>query len=312
MKALLTGASSFTGFWFAQELSARGFEVVAPLRGRASAYEGVRAKRVEGLSRHAAIVEDCAFGSAPFIELVARGGFSVICHHAAEVTNYRSPDFDVEKAVAGNTYNLRRVLETAKTNGLRAIVATGSVFEQDEGIGDPPHRAFSPYGLSKGLTWEVIRYWCTVLGIPAGKFVIGNPFGPFEEPRLGAYLIDQWKAGKAAEIRTPLYLRDNIHVDLLAKSYAQFVHTIADTGRDGRIGISGYRETQGAFAERLAAEMRPRLEIACEVVLARQTDFSEPMVRLNTDVPDAAALGWTEVAAWDGLAQFYRERLAAG
>ena len=33
MRALLTGASSFTGYWFAAKLRAAGFSVVAPLRG---------------------------------------------------------------------------------------------------------------------------------------------------------------------------------------------------------------------------------------------------------------------------------------
>ena len=32
MKVLLTGASSFSGVWFAEKLAAAGAEVVAPLR----------------------------------------------------------------------------------------------------------------------------------------------------------------------------------------------------------------------------------------------------------------------------------------
>ena len=38
MKALLTGASSFTGLWFARALAERGIEVVAPLRGGLDSY----------------------------------------------------------------------------------------------------------------------------------------------------------------------------------------------------------------------------------------------------------------------------------
>ena len=54
---------------------------------------------------------------------------------------------------------------------------TGSVFEQNEGAGEPPLVAFSPYGLSKGLTAEVVRHRCREFGIRYGKFVIPNPFG---------------------------------------------------------------------------------------------------------------------------------------
>ena len=61
MRVLLTGASSFTGFWFAKTLKAKGATVAAPLRGRASAYEGVRANRVKHVASVAQIVEDVLY-----------------------------------------------------------------------------------------------------------------------------------------------------------------------------------------------------------------------------------------------------------
>ena len=308
MKVLLTGASSFTGFWFAQALNDAGATVIAPLRGTRQSYQGLRAERVFRLASFARVVEDCAFGSAAFLSLVDQEDFDVLCHHAAQVANYRSLDFDPVAALADNTLNLRRILEALKGRGLKAVIGTGSVFEHDEGIGDPPHGAFNPYGLSKGLTWQVLRFWSASLGLPLGKFVIPNPFGPFEEPRFCASLIDQWYKGQTAEVRTPSYLRDNIHVDLLALAYAAFARRIVDTGRSDRIGVTGYREAQGAFAERFAGAMRGRLGLECRVALPKQTDFAEPMVRLNSDMPDVTALGWDETRAWDRLAAYYRER----
>jgi hypothetical protein len=47
------------------------------------------------------------------------------------------------------------------------------------------------------------------------------------------------------------------------------------------------------------------------VELANQTSFPEPRVRINTDVLDAAALGWDEAAAWDEFARYYLELLRA-
>ena len=223
MRILLTGASSFTGFWFARTLAQHGDQVVAPLRRRLDAYTGVRAIRVNQLSEFAEVVEEAPFGSDAFMSMVQQAKFDVLSHHAAEAANYRSLDFDTSAALGQNTLNLRKVLESINRQGLKAVIATGTVFEQDEGIGDNLGRAVSPYGLSKGLTWQVIRYWCNLLKIPVGKFVIGNPFGPFEEPRFCAYLIERWRAGEVAEVRTPCYLRDNIHVDLLALAYTHFV-----------------------------------------------------------------------------------------
>jgi nucleoside-diphosphate-sugar epimerase len=302
MKVLLTGASSFTGLHFARALAAAGHEVVAPLRAPLAAYaDGVRAARVKALPEVARIVEDCPFGSDRLLALAREGGFNLLCHHAAEVGDYRSPDFDVTRAVAANTHRLREVL--LALGGHAGILATGSVFEQEEGAGTAPLVAFSPYGLSKGLTYQVVQHWARAMGRPHGKFTIPNPFGPFEEPRFCAYLVRTWKEGKAAEVRTPLYVRDNIHVSLLAEAYAGFAARVAAGAEEARLNPSGYVESQGAFAERFARAMRARSSLACEVRLAVQTEFSEPLVRINTD--PVAPPGWDDAAAWNTCAAAY-------
>jgi nucleoside-diphosphate-sugar epimerase len=240
------------------------------------------------------------------MDLVASRKFDVLCHHAARVTDYRSLDFDILGAVADNTRNIREILARMQGNGLQAVVFTGSVFEANEGAGNWPMRAFSPYGLSKGLTFDIVRHWCLHFAIPLGKFLIANPFGPWEEPRFCAYLIKTWRAGAVAEVRTPDYLRDNIHVDLLALAYAQFVQRMIERRAPEKFGPMGYAETQGAFAERFAAAMRPRLNWKCALNLLAQTDFSEPLARVNTHPIDGVKLGWSETAAWDELADYYR------
>jgi UDP-glucose 4-epimerase len=54
--------------------------------------------------------------------------------------------------------------------------------------------------------------------------------------------------------------------------------------------------------------MAPRLGIACPITLLQQSEFGEPMVRINTDRADGAASGWSEAAAWDAEAEFYQNR----
>jgi UDP-glucose 4-epimerase len=306
MLALLTGGSSFSGYWFATRLRAAGFTVVAPLVGMPEAYSGVRGVRVKKLSEVAELIGNCPFGSAAFLDLIARSNFDVLCHHASRVGDYRNPDFDISAALADNVKNLRTIIERMQDHGLKAIVYTGSVFEENEGVGNEPLRAFSPYGLSKGITAQVIRYWCTQYSIPFGKFVISNPFGPLEEVRFCSYLIKTWRSGQIAEVRTPTYVRDNIHVDLLALAYADFVKRMIEIRRSDRLGPMGYIESQGAFSERYAEAMRPRLGLDCKLKFLQQTDFSEPFVRINSHVIDAEALGWSEADAWDGIAEYYQ------
>jgi len=308
VKILLTGGSSFTGLWFARSLTVAGHTVVAPLKGMIGDYSGLRGERVTELKAVAEVVEGCPFGSAGFLDLASQGSFDLLCQHAARTGDYRNPDFDILGAVADNTQQLVEVLKTLLTRGLAGVVLTGTVFEQDEGAGDAPLRAFSPYGLSKGLTWQYYRYLSQTMGFPLGKFVIPNPFGPFEEPRFCNYLIQTWFKGEVPTVRTPLYVRDNIHVDLLAASYAAFAGKVPTQNGVIKLNPSFYVESQGAFANRFAAEMTPRLGIACPVTPLQQSEFAEPMVRLNTDRIDGEALGWKEAAAWDAEAEFYMAR----
>ncbi|NWJ27278.1 NAD(P)-dependent oxidoreductase [Rhizobium sp. RM] len=307
MKVLLTGASSFTGYWFAEMLVSSGFKVVAPLRGSLSSYnEGVRAERVRRLLNVAEVIESAPFGSENF-QRIAAGGFDILCHHAAQVANYRSPEFDVVAAVGENTHNLRGVLTTLRRNGLKSVVLTGSVFEQNEGAGNQPLLAFSPYGLSKGLTSELVKYHCREFDLAFGKFVIPNPFGPLEEPRFAAYLMRTWKQGEVARVNTPDYVRDNIHVRLLASAYAKFVSQVAViTNAELSLNPSGYVETQGAFAQRFANSMRDRLQLDCALELGVQNDFSEPLMRVNTQSAAHYVGAWDENSAWRELADSYR------
>ncbi len=302
MKILFTGGSSFTGYWFAKELASTGHEVFAVFRQHEYA-DDLRQARVKSLAEVCRPIYGISFGDDQFVDLIKASSWDLLCHHAAEVTNYRSSDFNVAAAVENNTRRLPLILDHLRDAGCSKIVLTGSVFENDEGAGSVPLNAFSPYGLSKGLTWQMFRYYAQSRKIDLGKFVIPNPFGPYEEPRFTYYLIKNWFATVVPIVNTPSYVRDNIHVSLLAKAYVHFCSTLGNG--IGRTNPSGYIESQGSFARRLASEMSGRLGLKCEVELKAQSDFSEPRIRINTDMADGGALNWSEKVAWDEMAEFY-------
>lgn len=312
MRVLFTGASSFTGMWFAEALAARGHRVVAVGRRGETAYSGLRAERLARVSSQCETLWAASFGSPRFLKIIAESGpFDVLCHHGAEAAGYRDPDFDAIAATETNTHALPAVLEALKGGACRRIVLTGSIFEAGEGAGSEPLRAFNGYGLSKTLTAQIFAFYAEHAGLALGKFVIPNPFGPYEEPRFTDYLIRSWCDGKTALVGTPRYVRDNIHVSLLAETYCEFVEALPETGFH-TINPSGYAESQGAFAGRFAREIGARLHLKTPLEEARQKIFDEPTIRINTDVAHRIEHDWNEGTAWDQLAGYYAMRYGIG
>lgn len=308
MRILFTGASSFTGMWFATALAGRGHHVVAAMRREEQASSGLRAERLARVAATCRTVWNAPFGSPCFLDAIDRHGpFDVLCHHGAETSNYRDAAFDAISAAGANANNLAVALAALRGGGCRRIVLTGSVFEAGEGAGSAPLRAFSAYGLSKTLTSEIFAFRAAQDGLALGKFVIPNPFGPYEEPRFTNYLMECWREGRPATVRTPRYVRDNIHVSLLAETYCAFVSTLPQEGAH-KIRPSGYAERQGAFAQRFAREIGSRLKLATPLEEIRQADFSEPPIRINTDVAHHIERDWHEHAAWNDLADYYALR----
>jgi len=290
--------------WFAEELARAGHSVTCIIKSPLDEYTGTRLKRIERLVPLAELVFECPFGSHKFYQLLqSRARWDLFCHHAADVTNYKSPDFNPVTALANNTGDLKAVLLALKERQCNRILLTGSVFEQREGAGSDNLRAVSPYALSKGLTADMFSFYCTIFGLQLGKFVIPNPFGPFEEFRFTSFLMQNWFAHKPVFVSMPAYVRDNVPVSLLAKAYADFAGKL-DSGFV-KLNPSYYPESQGAFTARFAQEMRQRLKLPCDFELGVQNEFSEPKVRINTDLLEPEKLQWSERECWDQLAKYY-------
>lgn len=309
MKVCLTGASSFTGYWIARELAESGHHVIATFSGSAQSYADSRRDRVADLNQRIDCRFGYSFGSEAFLAMVRQEAPDVLGLHGAEVTGYRSWEFDPLEAAKRNTQGVRPLFEALAGHGGR-VVATGSVFEPYEGVGDPDRRSFNPYGLSKCISYEIYRMEAQRAGVALAKFVIPNPFGVLEERRFTYYLVSEWAASRVPRVATPDYVRDNIHVDLLAMAYAALIaQGWSGTGEVMR--PAGYIESQGQFAGRFARELGSRWGRDLPVDLALQTEFSEPRIRVN-DMPACQIVpDWAEPGAWDAIARFYEPVLRA-
>ncbi len=314
MNILFTGGSSFTGYWFIKELADKGHHITAIFtRATTDAYDPLRQKRIAGLQPFCRQVFNTRFGDDRFIQLLRENKYDMVCHHAAEVTDYKSKDFDVLHAMRQNTYNCRQVFAIMLQQNCCRLLLTGSVFEGMEGAGSDNLPHFSAYGLSKSLTAQLLQYYATELGIATGKFVIPNPFGPYEEKRFIYYLFSHWVKNETPQVNTPLYIRDNIHIRLLAGYYAYYIDLFA-AGNHTPVHFApqGYIETQEAFSLRVAREMAGRINKECAVQFKKQTVFEEPLFRVNTDSVPFVREQFNETRAWDELAAYYLDYFAQG
>ncbi len=307
MKILFTGASSFTGYWFVKHLCDAGHDVTCIFTKKSVfEYDGIRRLRIDALMDKVNPAFDTQFGSEGFISIIQNSAFDVLCHHAAEVRNYKDPNFDVVSALKANTLNISHVFEALKTNNCGHVLITGSVFEGGEGMGTDGLDHFSPYGLSKALTSEMFHYYAKRYNIPIGKFIVPNPFGPLEEKRFTHYLITQWMDGKTPNVSTPLYLRDNIHISLLADYYVYFLQKlVAGDAVALKISPSGYAGSQADFVDILSRQMSSRLLKPCNFNIQVQTDFNEPLKRVNFDKISTVEDAFDESKAWDDLKGYY-------
>jgi nucleoside-diphosphate-sugar epimerase len=311
MRIVLTGGSSLTGYWFAKELKDQGHEVICTLtRGCVQDYSEEKSyMRVQKLAASGMKISwGIEFGTVQFCQLLRKERVDMLCLHGAHIPDYRSANFNIAESLSKNLFNINEVFTILAKNSI-PFVLTGTYFEPGEGDFGNATEAVSPYGLAKHLISEAFEFYAKKFGVPMAKFIISNPIGPLEDKKFTAYLVDCWKKNQMATVKTPLFVRDNIHVQLLAKAYVGLVLKLAQQKKECSELLvsrpSGYRESQGEFTARVARELGPRLGLSCNFELAEQTDFLEPLSRVNSDDVQSYYSDFSEKQAWDELAKYH-------
>jgi UDP-glucose 4-epimerase len=250
----------------------------------------VRRRRVDLLCPRVIPAWEAPFGSPVFLDLLQQK-WDLFCHYGAVVDKYRSWDFDPIAATRQNTANVRAVLARLAMNGCRAIVFTGSVFEPYEGRGDPECQAFSPYGLSKHMSYELFRLESRRVEIGLRKFVIPNPFGPYEELRFTSHAVREWSEGRVPIVFSPHYIRDNIHVSLLAKAYCRFCEEAP--GAPQPLPAKRIRRDAGNVRAPLCPRNRQETGRDLHFQFQEQSELTEPRARsIANPPPNWLTDGW--------------------
>jgi UDP-glucose 4-epimerase len=191
MRVLVTGAAGFIGSHLVDALLAEGDEVIAAdnlSSGALLNLSNARRSNTGKFSFHRVDVTSGAVG-----DLIGRHKPEVICHLAAQVDVRKSvadPVFDAQINLIG-TLN---VLQAASSSGARKVVFTssgGTIYGEpdasrlpvtEDQIFLPEAIPESPYGVSKKVALDYLRYYQAVQDLDYTALALSNVYGPRQEP----------------------------------------------------------------------------------------------------------------------------------
>ena len=303
-KVVFTGVSSFTGTWFAATLAQQGHHVIGILSRDWQEYSEERRQRLAWLSQSVELVDNAPMGSNRFKGALASvPTVDLACWHHAVVGDYTAADFPLGRAIAQGTQGARASAQILADRGCVAAVITRSVFES--GQGSPPNGPpIGLYAVAKRAVSETLALEMARVGIRVGDFVVCNPVGPLEGPRLTSHLLESWLQGKSPELKAPRWLRDNIPVDLLSQAYTSFVGELS-RGTATSVTPSFWPLSNADWALKIAREFGSRLRIETPVSTSAIPNLREPEVRIGLDTITPSA-SWSESSFWDEYAHFYQ------
>lgn len=300
---LLTGVSSFTGYWFAKTLYANGVDITCPLPRSKCEYTELKKKRLDSLKDQVRLVYDCPYGSGKFIKLCSEH-FDTLCLHGSYVLDYTSDRFLLTRALSANLRSTEKTLEILKGNGCKRVIWTSSVFENAVNFYDT--KCSKPnwyrYALSKYLSYTAISELCRGYDYEFSRVVITNPFGPLEDKKL-SYQVFQSLLNQEEEfiIKTPYYVRDMIHVQNLALVYAE---TTLSNKFYPEVKPCEYTGSIISFVRRYIEEVGKRTHVKLKIY-SKNMDFDEPYLLSNDQHISSFLKDFHSEKYWDDLCNYY-------
>ncbi len=305
-RVLVTGGAGFIGSHVADAFLAAGWDVTVMdnlARGKAE-----QAPRAAVFKRYDA-------GSEEARDLVATGGFDVVCHLAAQIdvrVSVADPILDAEE----NLLALLNLLEGARVGGVRRVVfsSSGGVVY---GEGTPPHQEsnpklpISPYGVTKLAAEFYLHVYRTLYNIEAFCLRYSNVYGPRQDPHGEAGVVAIFGNrlrtaqpitifGDGSQTRDYVYVGDVARANLLAG-------TAAAPAADGTIdpwGVNIGTNTETSVTELARAMMRASgIEVPISYAAARQGELQRSSLQIGKA---ETVLGWKpEVHLEEGLRRTY-------
>lgn len=214
----VSGATSFTGAWIAKNFSNQGFSVYSSGSDQVQGYDEIRQKRYSLLKSF--VKSHFALSDSSDLEnSILNSKPEVFVFHHHYMKNYRSSDYEFDKAVEFGKSQADIIIRSLKSVNAKGIIYTGSYFEAGE-RGSQLNNVVTPYAASKTEVYNYLKSQCELHGLMLGKVVIPNPIGPLENlDRLIPTVVRKTLCKEKVSIPNPNLIANNIDVRKLADNY---------------------------------------------------------------------------------------------
>jgi len=237
MRVLVTGAAGFIGSHLTDALLAEGDEVIAVDNLSSGALANLSEARRAGTGKFNFHRVDVT--SSAIADLIKRQKPQVICHLAAQVDVRRSvsdPIFDASVNLLG-TLNVLEAAAEASTDKVVFTSSGGCIYGEpaasrlpvtEDQVFWPEAMPESPYGVSKKVALDYLRYYKAVKGLDYTALALANVYGPRQEPAsevgLEGQVVAIFSRRMLASRPTTIYgdgsqTRDFVYVDDVVNAF---------------------------------------------------------------------------------------------
>ena len=185
MKILVTGGAGFIGSHLVDRLIQEGHNVVV--------VDNLSTGKRRNINRHATFYK-VDIRSRWLERVFRRERPAIVNHHAAQMDVRRSVEDPVLDADI-NILGMLNVLQNSVKYGVRKVIfasSGGAVYGEPEKVPVPeahPLRPSSPYGISKAVGEEYLRYLHDIAGLESISLRYANVYGPRQDPHGEAGVV---------------------------------------------------------------------------------------------------------------------------
>lgn len=239
---IMSGVSSFTGYWFAKELKEAGVETIGTLTREINEYTGLERARIELLQARGVVIRDqLPTQSKKYLELLDSFDRPTLALHGAPTAATKNADY---------VRTISEIYATIPELFFELKQKKGSVIVTESAYQYLNKSVSRDYGIAKAVLSEIYTGYAEKLGLDISRFVIGNPFGPLQGGRLASYIMECLSKQHKVELKKPDDIQNNQLIFPLAREYSALAQSNPKLRPRTLVPIQ-YVETNRQFLRRL-------------------------------------------------------------